>query len=277
MTADEEEFLAQDMDAVLVATYATAHADHAIKCLRAGKHVLSEVPAFFTPTEGVRLVEAVEETGLVYQLAENYPFSAVNRYLARKYREGLFGKIIYAEFSYLHETLRLTYTYLNGQPVEPGHTVHTWRSWLNSHYYCTHSLGPVMVITGARPVRVVALPGRNRIPGHITPAGLTKGPIGASLICMSDGAVVRNLMGHTTDDTNIQRIFGTRSAGIDGDGLASAGRRGTFPKARVEPAMTNSTYWLVAQGTRRRLLGAVPLCPGASVRREGAFRRLSGG
>ena len=49
---------------------------------------------------------------------------------------------------------------------------------------------------------------------------------------MSDGAVVRNLMGHTTDDTNIQRIFGTRgSAGIDGDGLwLRLGGGGTFPE-----------------------------------------------
>ncbi|HOG50934.1 MAG TPA: Gfo/Idh/MocA family oxidoreductase, partial [Lentisphaeria bacterium] len=88
VTDDEDEFLAQDFDAVLIATYCPDHAKHAIKALRAGKHVLSEVTAFFTPAQGVELVETVETTGKVYNLAENYPFTKENMYLAKLYREG---------------------------------------------------------------------------------------------------------------------------------------------------------------------------------------------
>ncbi|HOS42370.1 MAG TPA: Gfo/Idh/MocA family oxidoreductase, partial [Armatimonadota bacterium] len=72
--ADADAFLAGDFDAVLLATFCPTHAGDALRCLAAGKHVLSEVTAFHTLAEGVALVEAVERSGLVYNLAENYPF-----------------------------------------------------------------------------------------------------------------------------------------------------------------------------------------------------------
>jgi hypothetical protein len=90
VTADEDEFLKQDFDAVLLATYCLAHGPHAVRCLQAGKHVMSEVTSFFTMAEGVKLVEEVERRGRVYNLAENYPFSAANMWLANRWREGLF-------------------------------------------------------------------------------------------------------------------------------------------------------------------------------------------
>ena len=40
---DFEEFIKHDMDAVVLANYANEHAPFAIKCLKAGKHVFSEV------------------------------------------------------------------------------------------------------------------------------------------------------------------------------------------------------------------------------------------
>ncbi len=236
VTDDAEIFLAQNFDAVLLATYAIGHADDAIRCLRAGKHVLSEVMAFFTPAEGVRLVETVAETGLVYHLAENYPFTPTYRYLARKWREGLFGKLMYAEFGYLHEIRTLCYTYLDGSPVQPGNTVHTWRSWMNFHYYCTHSLGPVMFITGTRPTRVTALPGRNPLAGYVQGHKHGMGGVSPSLIAMSDGGLVRNLMGSTTDDGCTQRLLGTRGAAEIGNGLwLRLGGGGASPKTRVQP------------------------------------------
>ncbi len=209
VTDNDEEFLKQDFDAVLLATFFLNHAQHAIRCLRAGKHVLSEVTSFFTMAEGVQLVEEVERSGLVYNQAENFPFSEANMYLARKWREGLFGDLMYAEYEYVHECRELSYIYIDGQPIQPGNTVHAWRSWLNSHYYCTHSLGPIMFITGARPTRVVALPSAQRVAGAIAPGRVGICP---SLINMDNGAVVRNLMGGTTNDTHVQRLWGTLGA-----------------------------------------------------------------
>ena len=237
VTADAEEFLAQDFDAVLLATFCPAHGPHAIKCLRAGKHVLSEVTAFFSLAEGVQLVEEVRKRKLVYNLAENYPFTAANMWLANRWREGLFGDLMYAEYEYIHECRSLAYTYIDGKPVEPGHTVHNWRSWFNFHYYCTHSLGPVMVNTGTRPVMVEAFPCRPRIAGYLRGQGADNGTMTPSLIQMDNGSVVRNLMGAATHDAHHQRVWGTRGAyGIGSDGVQlSLGAAGHAPTLSVKP------------------------------------------
>ncbi len=238
VSADADEFLRQDFDAVLLATYCPAHAPDAIKCLAAGKHVVSEVTAFHTMAEGVRLVDEVEKRGLVYNLAENYPFSAANMYLARKWKEGLFGDLMYAEYEYVHECRPLAYTYIDGVPVQPGWTVHNWRSWINFHYYCTHSLGPVMVITGTRPTRVVALPGRQRLAGYLIDSPEGMGGVTPSLINMTGGGIVRNLMGATTNDSHVQRIWGTLGAAEIGVGKhlqLRLGGAGHSPKMEVNP------------------------------------------
>ena len=237
VTDDAEAFLDADFDAVLLATYCPAHADDAIRCLKVGKHVLSEVTSFHTMAEGVRLMETVEETGKVYNLAENYPFSAANMWLARKWREGLFGELMYAEYEYVHECRTLAYTYIDGQPIQPGNQTHSWRSWLNFHYYNTHSLGPMMHITDLRPTRVTALPATPALAGYILDARDGMGGITPSLINMENGAVVRNLMGATTNDTHQQRIWGTLGSSemIDGKLRLRLGASGHSPKFEVTP------------------------------------------
>jgi len=248
-TGDAEEFLARDFDAVLLATYCPAHADDAIACLNAGKHVLSEVTAFHTMAEGVRLVEAVEKSGLVYNMAENCPFTAPNMYLKRKWEEGLFGELMYAEYEYVHEVLTLSYTYIDGTPIDPGNKPHSWRSWINYHYYNTHSLGPMMYITGLRPTRVVSLPGRQRLPGYLMKGIDGMGGVAPSLISMSNGAVIRNLMGATTNDSHIHRIWGTLGSAeqVDGELRLRLGTGGGSPKLRVQPRWEKHTS--LAEGT----------------------------
>ncbi|MBI3923508.1 MAG: Gfo/Idh/MocA family oxidoreductase [Armatimonadetes bacterium] len=236
-TGDAEEFLAQDFDAVLLATFCPAHAEDAIACLKAGKHVLSEVTAFHTMAEGVRLADAVESSGRVYNMVENYPFTAANMYLARKWREGLFGELMYGEYEYVHEILTLAYTYIDGQPIVPGNQVHSWRSWINFHYYNTHSLGPMMHITGLRPTRVVSLPSEQRLPGYLMKGIHGMGGIAPSLINMSNGSVVRNLMGATTNDTHVQRLWGTKGSAelVDGQLRLRLGGSGSSPRLEVHP------------------------------------------
>jgi hypothetical protein len=236
VTANAEEFLAQDFDAVLLATYCPAHAGDAIQCLQAGKHVMSEVTAFYTMAEGVRLVEEVEKRKLVYSLAENYPFTAANMWLASRWREGLFGELVYAEYEYVHECRNLCYTYIDGVPVVPGHTVHNWRSWLNYHYYCTHSLGPVMVITGTRPVQVESFPVMPKLAGYLGRAGRNGGTMTPSLIRMDNGGVVRNLMGATTNDTHQRRLWGTLGAAESDDHGVRLRLGGTGGSPKMEVA-----------------------------------------
>jgi predicted dehydrogenase len=134
-----EDLLASDAcDAVMLATPMQLHAAQAVQALRAGKHVLSEVIAAVTLEECWALVEAVEQTGGVYMLAENYTYTRPTMLVRRMVEEGLFGTPYYAEGAYLHDCRHLGFT-AGGEL--------TWRGELSraapGNVYPTHSLGPV--------------------------------------------------------------------------------------------------------------------------------------
>ncbi len=242
ITADDKEFLAyKDMDAVLIATFFTDHAEHAIRALEAGFHVMCEVTSFFTPAQGVRLVEAVERSGKVYNLLENYPFTKECIYLAKLWQEGFFGDFQYGEFEYFHSCRTLDYSYNlpDNPPVVPGYAVHSWRSWLDFHYYNTHSLGPLMKITGLRPVAVTAPPDDVPQPGHLANSGM--GRACPSFVRMSNGGLFRNLTGAGSGDYHTgKRLWGTRACAESiGHGLIlRVGACGSSPSINVEPEWT---------------------------------------
>src|SRR5579871_3425060 len=58
------------VDAVGIFTPAPDHARHSIAALKAGKHVLSAVPAAFTLEQCQELLDTVRSTGLTYMMAE---------------------------------------------------------------------------------------------------------------------------------------------------------------------------------------------------------------
>ena len=213
-TADEKEFLACDMDAVLIATFLPDHAKHTVMALEAGKHVLCEVTPFMTPADAVKVIEAVEKSGKIYNLLENYPYTPQNMYMQRMYEKGFFGDFVYGEFEYLHECRTLTYGYNTRPvsiPVAPGYAVHNWRSYLNPHHYCTHSLGPAMYITGLRPESVSAVKDEVCMPGLLN--GVRSATAAPSIIKMSNGGLVRNLMGDTTSDFHMgMRFWGSKAS-----------------------------------------------------------------
>ncbi|MBM3265725.1 MAG: Gfo/Idh/MocA family oxidoreductase [candidate division Zixibacteria bacterium] len=180
---DYDAFLSHDMDAVVLANYFHEHAPFAIKALRAGKHVMSETTACKTMAEGVALCRAVEETGKIYMLAENYPFSSANQEMRRLYRSGEIGEVRYAEGEYNHaaeETWRLS--------ISPG--LKHWRNWIPPTYYCSHALAPLMCITDTLPVSVNALSIVE--PSTQSPDRVKVGDAGAILLLrMDNGAVFR--------------------------------------------------------------------------------------
>jgi len=145
--ADYDRFLEHDMDAVVLANYFHEHAPFAIKALKVGKHVMSECAACSTLAEGVQLCRTVEQTGKIYMFAENYPFTAFNQELARLYKAGEIGRILYAEGEYNHPG---SFDWHMG--IAPG--LRHWRNNLPTTYYCTHAMAPLMAITDTMPVRV---------------------------------------------------------------------------------------------------------------------------
>ncbi len=175
---DYDKFLEHDMDAVVLANYFHEHAPFAIKALQAGKHVMSECTCNATLRKAWPSAGTVERSGLIYMLAENYPFTRFNMEMRRLYRTGEIGRVTYAEGEYNHPMARDDI-----ERISPG--LQHWRNWLPSTYYCTHALAPLMCITDTMPVsvnalsiavpevdRAVAALQRSRL-GHPLPHGLT--------------------------------------------------------------------------------------------------------
>jgi predicted dehydrogenase len=198
-----QEFLEHDMDAVILANYFHQHAPFAIQALDAGKHVMSETASNTTLAEGVALCRAVERTGRVYMLAENYPYTVFNQEMRRVYRSGEIGEALYAEGEYNHPMAKDSRLRL-----APG--VNHWRNWIPSTYYCTHALAPLVYITETMPVRVnalsIACPEVNR--------GTTRrGDPGSVILCRMDNGAVFRLMGlGLPGHSNWYRVHGTQGA-----------------------------------------------------------------
>jgi predicted dehydrogenase len=96
---------------------------------------------------GVALIEAAERSAGVYMFAENYPYMPFVGEMRRRYAAGDIGQVRYAEAEYLDEPADLA-----AMVEDRAH----WRARTPATYYCTHSLAPVAVVTGARPVQSVS-------------------------------------------------------------------------------------------------------------------------
>lgn len=134
-----EELLADpEIDAVCIATPLTQHARQSIQALEAGKHVLCEVTAAWTIEECRELVAAVEKSDRTYMMAENCCYFREVMMVGQMVERGVFGEIIGAEGSYLHDCSDLYFQ--DGERL-------TWRGDLRheiaNNWYPTHSLGPV--------------------------------------------------------------------------------------------------------------------------------------
>lgn len=157
---DFNEMLQSDIDAVIIASEAASHVRMSIEALKAGKHVLSEVPAIHSLEEATELYRAVKASGRKYMLGENCCFWAFIETWKRMYNDGLLGNIWYAEAEYLHNVCYLMKD-KDGNP--------TWRASYHAIQYLTHDLGPLLYIMDDRCVSVSGFaPDINSIPEHST-------------------------------------------------------------------------------------------------------------
>lgn len=144
-----DEFIGTGMDAVFLGTPMPYHADEVVQAVEAGVNVLSEVTAASTLDGCERIVEAVRRTGRTYMLAENCVYWPFVQQWKKMVRAGRIGEIFYAECEYLHP--------IPSMIVNPGTGEPRWRAGRAPLHYCSHSLGPVLEITGDRIVRAMGL------------------------------------------------------------------------------------------------------------------------
>lgn len=149
LTADWRELLDEGLDAVVLANDFDAHAPLAVEFLARGVHVLSEAAACASAEEGMRLIEAEQRSSATYSFAENYVLHPHVRLLHERIRSGELGRVQLIEADYLHAMSPGEVAALIG---DPGH----WRGRIAATAYCTHTLLPVLALTGAWPVEVSA-------------------------------------------------------------------------------------------------------------------------
>ncbi|MCD6520737.1 MAG: Gfo/Idh/MocA family oxidoreductase [Anaerolineae bacterium] len=195
--------LEHDIDVVVIANDATAHAPYAIQALEAGIHVFSEVLACKTLAEGVALARAVERSQALYSFAENCCYMRPALEMERIYQAGKVGEFIYGEAEYVHDCTgvwhRLTYGL-------PNH----WRNWIGATVYCSHALGPILTITKTRPTRCVGFTTPNLLGRQVGRRGDDMGLI----VCqMDNGALCKVLLAtacRREPPSHWYSIYGTR-------------------------------------------------------------------
>lgn len=230
---DFEEFFKHDMDAVFLANYFHEHAKYAIRFLQKGIHVLSECISNATMAEGVELIRAAEKSSAYYMLAENYPFMKFNQEMRRVYRSGNLGKFLYGEGEYNH-------------PADPEDLIDIrpfekhWRNHLPRSYYVTHSLAPLMYITGATPKRVTAMP-------VFAPFDEEEAP--ATAMHSGDRAAIITSL---NDDDSVFRFSGCSALGAHGNSYRICGTKGQIENLRGddEKLMLRYNDWELPEGEK---------------------------
>ncbi|MFI6977489.1 Gfo/Idh/MocA family protein [Embleya sp. NPDC050154] len=149
LTDHWRDLLDRRLDGVILANDFDAHAPLAMAFLERGVHVLSESAACVSENEGRRLVDAVERSDATYSFAENYVLHPHVRLLRRVVEAGEVGRISLIEADYLHGMAPETVDALIGDPAH-------WRGRIAPTAYCTHTLSPVLALTGEWPVEVSA-------------------------------------------------------------------------------------------------------------------------
>ena len=196
-----DDFIRHDMDAVVLANYANEHAPFAIRAMKAGKHVFSEVLPVQTMKEAVELIETVEATGKIYAYGENYCYMPAPYEMRCLYRQGKIGEIEYAEGEYVH----------NCEPIWPSITYGErdhWRNNMFSTFYCTHSLGPIIHITGLRPVSVIGFEGSNA--ERRFRSGARSSSFGLEMVTLENGATVKSIHGDLYENSIWYSVYGAK-------------------------------------------------------------------
>lgn len=209
-----EDFIKHDMDAVVLANYANEHAPFAIKAMKLGKHVFSEVLPVQTMKEAVELIEAVEETGCIYAYGENYCYMPAPYEMKKLYKEGKIGEFEYGECEYIHncESIWPSITY--------GEKDH-WRNNMYSTFYCTHSLGPIIHMTGLRPVSVIGFESGSA--ERNMRRGSRAAHFGIEMVTLENGGIIKSIHGGLYKDSIWYCAYGSKGTMECGREIADDG------------------------------------------------------
>ncbi|MGW6619816.1 Gfo/Idh/MocA family protein [Nocardia sp. NPDC055002] len=140
-----------DLDGVVLANDFDEHAPLAVAFLDRGIHVLSESAACADERQAIALLAAERRSAATYSFAENYVFHPHVRLLRKAVEAREIGRVTLVEADYLHA---MSPDDVSGLIGDPNH----WRGRIEPTAYCTHTLSPILALTGELPTEVTAFP-----------------------------------------------------------------------------------------------------------------------
>jgi predicted dehydrogenase len=199
----------KSVDAVAIFTGAPMHVPHTELAMKAGKHVVSAVPACTSLEQAEQLRDVVKKYGLTYMMAETSWFQPESMAARELYKAGAFGELFYSEVEYNHpitEKDRQQQWYANGK--------RTWRYGMEPMRYPTHASAFLTGITGETLTDVSCLGVlQPKIEGYGVGANAYDNPYNAmmGLFSTSKGNVCRtNVIWTGTNHGERGQWFGTK-------------------------------------------------------------------
>ena len=144
-----EDCLARDdVDAAILATPTQVHASQAIQCLKAGKHVLVEIPMADSLADSEELVRVQKETGLVAMVDHVRRFNPSHQWVHNRIKK---GELNIQQMDVQTYFFRRTNMNASGKP-------RSWTDHLLWHHAC-HTVDLFIHQTGEVPIEVFGLQG----------------------------------------------------------------------------------------------------------------------
>jgi len=137
-----------DVDAVILATPTQMHADQAVACMEAGKHVLIEIPFADSLADSQRVVEKQKETGLIAMSGQVRRFNPSHQWIHNKV---MAGELKIQQMDVQTYFFRRTNTNAKGEP-------RTWTDHLLWHHAC-HTVDLFQYQTGETATEVFGIEG----------------------------------------------------------------------------------------------------------------------
>lgn len=185
--ADYDEFIDIGLDAVIIANFANQHAPYAIKALNKGINVLSENLPSQTMKEAVELCEAVEKSGKIYAYGENYCYLPQVLEMRRIFESGEMGELMHVEGNFINDCSFRWHLLTRG---DRNH----WRNFVPSTFYCTHSIAPMLTVTGRRAETVVGMETQRM--SYMAEVGARSGSAAMEIMQLDNGAMGKSINGN---------------------------------------------------------------------------------
>lgn len=147
-TSLEECLGRKDVEAVILATPTQLHAEQAIACMKAGKHVLVEIPMADSLADSQKVVRMQEETGLVAMAGQVRRFNPSHQWIHNRVEA---GELKIVQMDVQTYFFRRTNTNAKGEP-------RSWTDHLLWHHAC-HTVDLFQYQTGEDVAEAFALQG----------------------------------------------------------------------------------------------------------------------